>query len=373
MDRLVINTKDNIINFLERSSDSDVMKYFFLKFNRSNCNYVIGEGHSAYVLKELIGPTAKIYINGSIIEIPVVKKIINITDKTYIKQIKKDIFIYGENATGEVLTLIKFRQLHSPHLHTLIDYSCCGENSVVTEIVTEEQGLGYISSYFPKKMYKLNWKTIEVSTSMGTINEILYYIITTNTNIFPNNTKFEFVELIDYLLFSFLITYDILLKNNIMIFDIHLNNIFIHWLNPNSYFGNKKIGETKEIVYKFEKKYYKFKTFGILPKIGDVGEAIMKIKNRYIVGNNMEIPEKTHAHIKKIFGLNNSYEFINQIHASLPPNDSYCDELKNKINMSNLFSIEEVIKTPSCGELIKIFKKYEIISPPVDDEYTLLI
>ena len=195
MDKLVINTKDNIITFLEKASDKDVMKYFFSKFDRDNCNYNLGEGHSAKVLKEVIGPTAKIEINGVVIEIPVVKKVMNLVEPTYIKQVKKDIFIYGENATGEVLILMKFRQLHSPHLHTLIDYACCGDMVVPTELTTEEHGLPYWNTYLPERIHKLNWKAEAYSTNGGTLEHLLLDLMALDTNSFPNNTKFELVPL----------------------------------------------------------------------------------------------------------------------------------------------------------------------------------
>mgnify|MGYP003333930748 CR=1 FL=1 len=60
---------------------------------------------------------------------------------------------------------------------------------------------------------------------------------------------------------SYLATHELLTVNNIMPSDMHDGNIFIHWLNENSYFENKCIKDVEEIVYKINNKFYKIKTF----------------------------------------------------------------------------------------------------------------
>ena len=48
---------------------------------------------------------------------------------------------------------------------------------------------------------------------------------------------------------------DNLLQNhNIFVSDMHCSNIFIHWLNDESYLGNEKIGNIENIIYKIGKK-----------------------------------------------------------------------------------------------------------------------
>jgi hypothetical protein len=67
-----------------------------------------------------------------------------------------------------------------------------------------------------------------------------------------------------YLCISFFATYHLLTENNIFPSDMHTANIFIHWLDDNSYYNTINIKNLKEIVYKIGKKYYKIKTFGFV-------------------------------------------------------------------------------------------------------------
>ena len=69
--------------------------------------------------------------------------------------------------------------------------------------------------------------------------------------------------------------------------EINDKNIFIHWLNDNSYFGEKNIKDLEEIVYKVGKKYYKIKTFGLLLIIGDTGTFVAKIKKDIILAGQI--------------------------------------------------------------------------------------
>lgn len=77
---------------------------------------------------------------------------------------------------------------------------------------------------------------------------------------------------------------------------MHSGNIFIHWLNDNSYYKEKKIKNITEIFYKINKKLYKIKTFGFVIILGDLGNSIIKIRNDVIlVGKIWDI--------KKNYGL----------------------------------------------------------------------
>lgn len=102
---------------------------------------------------------------------------------------------------------------------------------------------------------------------------------------------------------------------------MHQNNIFIHWLNKNSYMHDKFIGDTKYIVYKYNKKYYKIKTFGLLMKIGDVGASIILQKrsknNIWIVGHGTNL-DKTFNIAKDLTKQNRSHEFLQAIVRHVP-------------------------------------------------------
>jgi len=93
----------------------------------------------------------------------------------------------------------------------------------------------------------------------------------------PNEITCNINELVDYIVISYLTVHHQLYKNNISLYDMHFGNIFIHWLNKNSYMGDKYIGDIEEIIYTVNKKNYKIKTFGFVIKIGDVGLSTLKI------------------------------------------------------------------------------------------------
>ena len=67
--------------------------------------------------------------------------------------------------------------------------------------------------------------------------------------------------------------------------DMHSENIFIHWLNDNSYYKDKKIKNITEIVYKINKKLYKIKTFGFVIILGDLGMSLIKIRKDVILAS----------------------------------------------------------------------------------------
>lgn len=82
-------------------------------------------------------------------------------------------------------------------------------------------------------------------------------------------------------------------KNGICPSNLHASNIYIHWLNDNSYYKSKNIKNTEEIVYKIFGKYYKIKTFGFVIILGDLGNSIIKIKkNVILVGQTYDIEKR---------------------------------------------------------------------------------
>ena len=88
-----------------------------------------------------------------------------------------------------------------------------------------------------------------------------------------------------------------------------MGNVFIHWLNNKSYMGNKNISKIKNIIYKINNKYIKIKTYGLILKMGDIGNACMKINNNvYLFSNH-----------NKSLDFDQNYQLINEV---LKPNFS---------------------------------------------------
>ena len=75
----------------------------------------------------------------------------------------------------------------------------------------------------------------------------------------------------------------LLVENNIYQSDMYPANIFIHWLNDNSFYGDKNIKNLEYITYKISSKYYKIKTYGFIMILGDTGTFNIKIKKDVIL------------------------------------------------------------------------------------------
>ena len=75
------------------------------------------------------------------------------------------------------------------------------------------------------------------NSNLNTMLDLFDYInITKNKDIvvFPNGKKCDNIpELFDFLCISYLITHSLLCKYGIFPSDMHVNNIFIYWLNEN--------------------------------------------------------------------------------------------------------------------------------------------
>ena len=138
------------------------------------------------------------------------------------------------------------------------------------------------------------------SSYFGTLKELfqyIYYNKNKNSTVkLPNGIICDISELFDYISISYLATHHLLTKNNIFPSDMHSGNIFIHWLNDNSYYKDKKIKNITEIFYKVNKKLYKIKTFGFVIILGDLGTSTIKIRNDVILVGQI-------YDIKKNYGL----------------------------------------------------------------------
>ena len=133
-----------------------------------------------------------------------------------------------------------------------------------------------------------------------------------DTVLLPNNITCNIIELYDSLCISYLATHYMLTKNNIYPSDNSPNNLFIHWLNDNSYHNDKNIKNLTEIVYKIGNKYFKIKTFGFVLILGDIGTYIIKIKEDVILtGDSPTISHQFHNYKLKMTDKYNNMEFIN--------------------------------------------------------------
>jgi hypothetical protein len=234
----------------------------------------------------------KILINKKI-ELPVVIKYSKNDGEFSISEIDKKLYICGfQNITTEAIILSYINKLWhlNPHLPYMIGYSMCNNGKQVNKIITHKQGLTKNVEIESKNFYNEdpiwgNKFNINNSNNIATLYELFKYIIikidNKNKVKLPNNEICDVTELLNYLTISCICTHHFLHKNNIICNDIYSSNIFIHWLDNNSYLGKN----IKYIYYKINKKIIKIKTFGIILKIGDTGAFMVNPrKNLYIIG-----------------------------------------------------------------------------------------
>jgi len=225
--------------------------------------------------------------------------------------------------------------------------SCCNNKGkiAVDKIITERQGLeknveinvdGYIEDNFwhpPKNQKDPNL----FKSKIGTLGDLIKYVsIKMKDDVveLPNGVVCNVVKLFDYLAISYIHTYNLLHKNNIMISDMHPSNIFIHWLGKDSYLDDLYIGDTKYINYKYNKRILKIKTYGLLLKVGDLGSSIVKPrKDLYILGQAVDL-EKNIKLIDQMIKPNHSVHFFFSNYKHMLPNIIY-----DKTIISKFFSI----------------------------------
>jgi hypothetical protein len=138
----------------------------------------------------------------------------------------------------------------------------------------------------------------------------------------PNGEICNISELYDYMCISYLATHELLTQNNIFPSDMHSGNIFIHWLNDNSYYNDKNIKNIKEIIYKVGKKYYKIKTFGFVIILGDVGSFIISVKKDVLImGQAWNIKENYKLVDMRLKPEFTNIDFIKWNKSDLTPNE----------------------------------------------------
>jgi len=381
----------SVVDFLNNSNNNDIETNLKgVLHNTVFCDTTLGEGFVGRVKVSGIGGTHMIrYRDNLEVALPVAIKesqvdgdIMMFTDPD-----TKNLYIFcSRGISMEPLILYYMRELitekKSPHLPLIIGHSKCDSMTLqpIDRFITERHGWDKeihikLDGYYETPIWRLipdyDSKDPTYKTRMATFDDLCTWFNLMkkpdDTVILPNNQQCNVIELLDYISISHIITYDLLAKHNIFALDMHPGNIFIHWLNKNSYMHDKFIGNTEYIYYKFNKKYYKIKTFGLITKIGDVGACIVHPrKDLYLVGQANDI-YKTYPIVNEIPKINRCFEFLSMFIHTLPF-DTFRKTIAFQIfsshpyNMMNwLSNSRDLIKDMmSADKLIKFFDKYSV-------------
>lgn len=393
---------NEIVDFLTHSTKEEIiLNLHNILIKDKVCDKSIGSGVIGQVILSGVGSHVEIKypeitdnhqpILIKSVNIPVVSKESHYDSELLIEEINDSLFVYnynGVNVEAMILYFVKslIETKSSPHLPLILDHGkCMNSMSPVDKLVLEMHGLEEpisvdIPGLYETPMWQVMTKSDPTLTlRMSTFDDLCTYAHLTMKNnniILPYGIECNFIELIDYLSISFLITYDLLFKHNIYLLDMHPANIFIHWLNSNSYMNDKFIGNVKYIFYKVGKTYYKIKTFGLILKIGDMGASIVKPQdNVYLVGqcNNME---RNHSIVRTLTETTKNYEMINNLRHCLT-NNILSKTVGGKISFSHpydkLFWVnrsDEVTKDLlSTKNLLKYFDKYSTNTIDEDSDF----
>jgi len=407
-----INNKfKKILNYIKLSDKKTIKNNLLKIINHDHfCTYNIDK-YSDIVGK---GSFGKVYIPKDNNTLPFKYKNININLPIIIKEsnnyhennigmdiIGDKLYINGYfNITTETLILIYVKQLWSKsiHLPLILGYGICSHSKSINRLITFKYGLNdKYELNLEEKIYdetamwnKPNTNQIyKFSSFISTVKQLLAFIHYNKMNDLvklPNNVTCNFIELFDYLCISYLSTFNLLIMNNIYPSDLHADNIFIHWLNDYSYFGNKNIKNIKEIFYKVNKKYYKIKTFGLLPILGDLGTSIIKIRDDIIlVGQIWDIKENYTLIDRRLKEEHNNIDFIKWGKELLTPNEykktiaynifnsepyaSYPQSTKHLIGKD----IDYLNKLKSTEELLSFYYEKYGVNEYKPNDYNILI
>jgi len=288
--------------------------------NITYCDKIIGKGMIGEVIESAVGKTINVKINKTTIHMPVVIKKANIVGSFDMKIIDDILYIYCyKDLTAEAIIMVYLSDLWqkklSPHLPFMIGYSSCATDKkiIIDKIITERQGfdqeinidiVGLYTKPFAHPDPDYDPINPTYKSNFATLRDLFNYILMHEKDgklLLPNGQKCNAVKLCDYLAIGYLHTCAILAKHGITLLDMHLANIFVHWLNLNSYLGDKYIGDTKYIIYKLnDGSYLQIKTYGFILKMGDVGASIVQPRSDvYILGQAVDLHKTRHL-IKQI-------------------------------------------------------------------------
>jgi hypothetical protein len=300
---------------------------------------MLGEGFSGKVYIPVLDKTFPYKIKNKTLNLPIVVKVENDlqnNEKPYFSTdiLDNKLYIAGYGGTTtEALILMLIRNLRKKtiHLPLLLTYGTCNKTKLISTIITMRYGLeNPIEIDLTGKIYDETplWHKQETSnkfkSTIATLADLFTFIHYSkkedDTVVLPNNIRCNVIELYDYLCISFLATHYLLTENDIYQSDMHVNNIFIHWFDDNSYFNDKNMKNVKEIIYKIKNKYYKIKTFGFALIFGDTGTFIIKIKKDIIlIGQAPDIKNDYAKYDRRMNPNHNNMDFIYNIIRFLTP------------------------------------------------------
>lgn len=371
---------NNIIDYLMNTNIKTIKEDLTYIISDNNfCDEIVGEGHYGYIIKSNNNNYVKIKIKDKKMKFPVVVKNMKSSENSKIGIIIENNILYIHSYTNfmaETLILIYLRKLwfKTVNLPLIVNYMSC-YNDFFNKITLVKYGLNkkyYIDiskNIYNDEIFVIKPELPIYNSYITTLKNLLYYIMFKSNDekcILPNNVECNLVELIDNITLVYLINYHFLRINNVFIKDIHLNNIFINWLNEDYYFDDKNLKNIKYIYYKVGEKYYKVKNSGFLIVIGDFGHSIVKLKNDIIIVGNLF--EKQYNEVN--FEMENEFrnvEFLQYL-ARIIPFDIYkkClfyNILSNKPYSSyfneSYFNLKYIKECKKTIELLEYFKKFQ--------------
>lgn len=380
---------DKIVNFIKTKKKETIFQELIdLLHNTMYCPIILGQGFSGKAYLPQIDRKFPYKIGNKTIQLPLVVKTSSVQENSnnYFQMdiLNNKLYISGYGGlTTEALILMITNELRNKtvHLPLMFAYGTCLKNKIIDRIYTLRYGLDKpVEINLQGKIYneqplwhKQDTKPSEIfNNTIATLADLFTYIHYSKNKddivILPNGIKCNVSELYDYICISFLATHYLLSENNIFSSDMHASNLFIHWLNDSSYYNDKNIKDTKEIVYKIGNKYYKIKTFGFVLIFGDTGTFIIKIKKDIIIIG--QVPDIRNDYLKydrrmtekhnnmdliyfsidvltpKQFGKTIAYKIMNtEPYNNYPVNNfkllgtdiSYLDNMKSTIELLNYF------------------------------------
>lgn len=353
--------------------------------NKTYCDKTLGQGAFGYVYAPNVSTSMQVTTSSNKkITMNVVVKKAHENRNLFVKNIDDHMYIYGDmNITLEAIILSYINKLWhkklSPHLPFMVGYSTCSRNNLfVDQIITERHGLldNVEVDVGGHDGWGIFWGASDetiFNSSLSTLFDFIKYLLIAknekNETVLPNGKKVNIVKLIDYLCISYLHTHNLLHKNNIIISDMHFQNVFVHWLNKDSYLDDQYIGDAKYVYYKFGKKIIKIETFGILLKIGDVGLSIVVPNEHVTILGQAREPEKYLYQLGQITKPNYFvFRFFAGFKYSLPFSiykktvaykifSTYpYNEFVGEISFTN--TLLENLSTPN--ELLEFYEKYHV-------------
>ena len=382
----------DVVKFIKNSNIDDIeIKLLDIIKNEKYCVKILGEGNMGSVLIFPVGNTSTIKVGNKSITVPVVVKYAKTHDEIYFDVIENILYIYAyQNITMEALILSYTNKLwykkKTPHLPFMIGYSACVKDKYISHIVTEKHGLD-TNVKIQKNIFDINDLLYPAMDNSGlfishinTLGSLFDYICLQKKGkkekiTLPNGIKCDFVKLFDYICISYIHTHNLLQENNIYMCEIHIENIFIHWLGANSYMGDKHIGDTKNIIYKIKNKKYRIETFGFIIKVGDLGSGIVTPKKNIVIlgqGNDME---KNHTLLDTILQKNYLVNYFILHVANFIPRyllqQSVIQKIVNTYPYNNVSMLNEMNKNQTRDlltpkKLLDFYSDYQVNE--IDDE-----